>query len=88
MIRPTSCFEHALCGAFGDPVRRGQVRVQHGSEVVLGHPQQEPVPGDAGVRDEDLDGASEVFLDGSERGVDLAGVGDIAPDPEQAVGWR
>ena len=42
-------------------------------EVVLAHPQQQPVVGDAGVGDQHLDRA-ERLLDGRERGIDLGRV--------------
>ena len=47
--------QHALRGALGDPEGGGEVGVDDGGEVVLAHPQQQAVVGDAGVRHEDLD---------------------------------
>ena len=53
---------------------RREVGVDHRGEVVLAHPQQQAVVGDAGVRHEHLDRAPELGLDRGERGVDLGAV--------------
>ena len=56
--------------------RAGEVRVDHGAPVLVGHAHDEAVAGDAGVVDEDGDGA-ERTLDLAERGVDGVGIGDV-----------
>ena len=48
--------QHALGGPLGGG-RRREVGVDHRGEVVLAHPQQQAVVGDAGVGDQHLDGA-------------------------------
>ena len=56
--------------------RAGEVGVEHGAPVLVGHAHDEAVAGDAGVVHEDLD-RPERALDLGERGVDRVGVGDV-----------
>ena len=61
--------QHALGGPLGDPERAGEVGVDDAGPVVLAHPQQQGVRGDAGVGDQHLDRAVR-GLDLGERRVD------------------
>ena len=63
--------QHALGGPLRDAVGGGEVGVDDGGEVVLAHPQQQPVPGHAGVGHEHLDRPAELLLDRGEGGVDV-----------------
>ncbi len=87
MILPGARLEHPAGRTLRHPVGGGEVGVDHRREVVLAHPQQQPVVRDAGVGHEDLDGATELGLDGVEGGVDIVARRDVALDREDA-GWR
>ena len=63
----------------------GEVGVDDRGPVVLAHPQQERVLGDARVGDEHLDGAVGL-LDLGEGRLDRVRVGDVAAHVECAVG--
>ncbi len=67
----------------GDPERTGQVGGDHRVPVVVGHPHQQRVPGDAGVGDHHLD-VAEGGLDLGERGLDLSRIGHVTLDAEHA----
>ncbi|CDZ88430.1 conserved hypothetical protein [Rhodococcus ruber] len=76
--------QHRAVGALRAPERTGEVGVDDLRELVLRHPHQQRVVGDAGVRDQNLD-RSLVLFDLLERGVDGVAVGDVAADGEQPV---
>ena len=57
---------------------------EHRVEVVVGHPQQQRVPGDPGVGDQHLHRAL-VLLHRGEGRVEGVGVGDVGPYGEHAL---
>ena len=70
IIRPQRARSMPGARPLGDPVRAGEVRVDHPRELLLAHPQQQGVVGDPGVGHQHLDRAL-VLLHLLERGVDL-----------------
>ena len=85
MIRPRRSRSMPLAARLAS--RNEPVRLVSMTErpVVLGHPQQQGVGGDAGVGDQHLDRAV-LLLDLRERGVDRLRVGDVAAHVEGALG--
>src|SRR5262249_2761356 len=63
----------------------GEVRVEHPGELLLAHPHEQRVVGDAGVRDEDLN-RTQLVLHRGEGGVNRSLVGDVTADRERAGG--
>jgi hypothetical protein len=76
--------QHALRRALDGAERPGQVRLDDRRPVVLAHPQEQRVAGNAGVRDQHFDGTLR-SLDLSEGRLDRVGVGDVAFDGEEAL---
>ena len=62
MIRPLRCLDHPLHRAAGAAEGAGEVGVDDGVEVLVAHPHEQAVAGDAGVGDEHLDRAAEDLL--------------------------
>src|SRR5487761_1634827 len=77
--------QHLGDGALRDPVRAGEVRLDHVLPRVLAHPQHERVAGDAGVRHQHLD-RPPLLLDGTEGRVHLLGIRHVAGDGEDLPG--
>ena len=75
--------QHAAVGALDHPEGAGEVGVEDGGEVLLGHAHQQLVAGDAGVGDQHLDVAV-LRLDLLVGLLDLLGVGDVAAHGEHA----
>ena len=86
-MRPQRPRSILVRGPLGAAARAGEVGVEHPGELLLAHPHQQRVVGDAGVGDEHLDRA-ELVLDRGERGVDRGGVGDVAGDAEESGASR
>src|SRR6478672_2416330 len=82
---PATLADHAGGGAAGAAERAGEVRVDDGVELLVAHPHQEGVAGDARVGDEHLHGPAEDLLRGGEGGVDRRRVGDLAQDALQPL---
>src|SRR2546421_716041 len=80
---PPAGAQHLRGGPLRDPPGTGEVGLDHPGPLLLGHPQQQRVLGDPGVRDQYLD-RPQLRLDGAERGVHLSRVGDVALDAEES----
>ncbi len=78
--------EHSLRRPLDDPEGAREVGVDDRAEVVVGHPQQQHVTGDAGVGDEHVDRSVEVTLQLGPRPIDVVAGGDVALHAEHAVG--
>ena len=84
MIRPLARLHHAAQHGLGQAEDGLQVGRHDRVPLVVLHPQQQVVARDAGIVDEDRDGA--VFrLDGGEHGVRRRGVGDVELHPGARV---
>ena len=70
-MRPLRGAQHVLGRPLGHPVQRREVGVDDAREVVLAHPQEQAVAGDAGIGHEDLDRIAEVLGDLGECAVDV-----------------
>ena len=71
---------HHRMGQFaGQPEHGGQVDIEHAVPVGISHADEQPVPGDAGIVDEDID-AFEIGLDLLAERLGLVAIGK--------VGWK
>ena len=84
MIRPLRRFIMPLVHRPHGVERALEVGVQHRVPVGLAQAEQDVVPGEAGVVDQDVDRAEGLLRRGDGR-VDLGGLGDVAGDADGAV---
>jgi hypothetical protein len=85
--RPTLAqADHALGGTPGAAEGAGEVGVEDAVELLVAHPHEQGVLGDAGIGDQHLDRAAEGLLGRREGRVDGGGVGHLAAHAHQALG--
>ena len=76
--------QHAAQGRADEPEPRGEVDVEHRLPVLVAHPHRQPVAGDAGIVDKDVD-LTERGLALAHQTLGLVGLGEIGVQDMDAL---